>query len=297
MKKNSILLRTFAASLILAIVLVSPSYLLSWGFWAHKEINKGAIASLPEPLRGYFQEHADSIIQRSVEPDLRRFSDKEEGFTHYIDIDRYGKYPFPDLPRSYDAAVAKFGKGVVDSNGTVPWRIAAFLEGLTKAFRDRDTVSIIFYASNLGHYVADAHVPLHAAENYDGQMTNQKGVHARWESGIPERYGSAFHFNIRPAEFLSNPLNTAFEAVLESSRLVDSVLAFDRQALAETPEPERYVQKTIRGRVVNEYSDAYYQRYHRLLNGMVERRMDDAIHGVASYWYTAWVNAGKPELR
>ena len=296
MKKN--LISAVVVSLVLCsiIVLINPSPLLGWGFWAHREINKMAIASLPGPLRQFFEQHADSIIARSVEPDLRRRWDKEEGFTHYIDIDRYGKYPFKDLPRSYDLAVRKFGKGFVDSNGTVPWRIVEFTKGLTKAFRDRDTAAIVFYASNLGHYVADAHVPLHTTENYDGQMTDQKGVHWRWESGIPERYGSTFHLVPQHAEFLADPLGAAFDAVLESYEKVDSVLSLDREALAQTPEKDRYVQKTVRGRVVNEYSGEYFRRYDRLLKGMVERQMNEAIDAVASYWYTAWVNAGKPEF-
>lgn len=299
MKKNSLLLRTLVGSLALwfVILLLNPGSVLSWGFWAHKEINKEAISLLPDPLQGFFRQHADSIIQRSIEPDLRRYTDKEEGSTHYIDIDRYGTFPFPNLPRSYDAAVAKFGKGLVDSNGTVPWRIVTFLNGLTKAFQERDSDAIIFYASNLGHYVADAHVPLHATENYDGQLSGQKGVHARWESGVPERYGSGFHLNPAPAEFIGDPLNTAFDAVLESYQDVDSVLILDREALKNTPEKDRYVQRTVRGRVVNEYSDEYYRRYYALLSGMIERRMTAAAHRVASYWYTAWVNAGKPELK
>jgi hypothetical protein len=30
---------------------------------------------------------------------------------------------------------------------------------------------------------------------------------------------------------------------------------------------------------------------------MVERRMRQSIYAVASFWYTAWVNAGQPDLK
>jgi hypothetical protein len=34
-----------------------------------------------------------------------------------------------------------------------------------------------------------------------------------------------------------------------------------------------------------------------MLNGMVERRLAQSIFAVASFWYTAWVNAGQPDLK
>ena len=30
---------------------------------------------------------------------------------------------------------------------------------------------------------------------------------------------------------------------------------------------------------------------------MIERRMRQSIFAVASFWYTAWVNAGQPDLK
>lgn len=269
---------------------------LGWGFWAHKEIHRYAIQSLPEGMKKFFEENSEAIIARSVEPDQRRYKDPQEGFYHYIDIDRYGLYPFSDLPRSYDEAVKKYGRSTVDSNGTVPWRIANFTAKLTQAFKHKNRNDIIFYASNLGHYVADSNVPLHATENYDGQLSGQKGIHSRWESALPERFGAAYRLAVRDVEYISDPLQHAFSAILRSFSLVDSLLAADNDVRKALPESElvKVVQK--RGKTEIEYSDAYFDRYHRRLNGMVERRMEDAIRDVASFWYTAWVNAGKPEL-
>ena len=30
---------------------------------------------------------------------------------------------------------------------------------------------------------------------------------------------------------------------------------------------------------------------------MIERRMRQSIYAIASFWYTAWVNAGQPDLK
>ena len=289
--------KTFLISLTFLAILSIPASLLGWGFWAHKEITKTAIESLPDGLRDFFRAHADSLIEKSVEPDKIRFSDRLEPFRHYINIDRYGTYPFPELPRHYDEAVRKFGKGTVDSSGTVPWRIAECTEKLTESFKRRNAQDIVFYASYLGHYVADAHVPLHAAVNYDGQMTGQKGIHSRWESRIPEKFGAAYRLEVRPAVYLDRPLDSAFGTILESYLEVDSVLSLDKQAQESLPEKDRFVVRKRKNRVQYEYTDKYYDRYNTLLNGMVERRMNDAAQRVASYWYTAWVNAGRPELR
>jgi len=269
---------------------------LSWGWWAHKEIHRYAIQSLPPEMRTFFDANADSIIDRSVDADRRVFVDKKEQPYHFIDIDRYGKYPFNELPRNYDVAVKKFGKEAVDSNGTVPWRIANFTERLADAMKSKDKRSIMFYTANLGHYVADAHVPLHSTENYNGQLTNQIGIHSRWETQLPEQFGKAYALGPVGAEYITDPLSTAFSIVLESYQRVDSVLQLDLKAKEGIPESELMTTKRERGRTVYIYSDKYYERYNSLLHGMVERRMIESVKRVASYWYTAWVNAGKPEL-
>jgi hypothetical protein len=275
--------------LVFLLFPVRPS--LPWGFRAHEEITRRAINALPADVRPFFELHARELVERSVEADKRRFADKLEGPTHYINIDRYGQYPFNGLPRSYDDAVRKFGKATVDSNGTVPWRIAEFTRGLTEAVMRNDTSDMVFYVANLGHYVADAHVPLHATENYDGQLTDQPGLHARWESRIPEKYMASYDLEIRPARLIADPLARAFEVVLASFQMADSVLSADRMALESLPVAERFIERKSKGKVVFEYRKEYYERFHVLLNGMVERRLEDAIQEVASYWYTAWKNA------
>lgn len=285
------------ATLLCIVILIVGSVrdALGWGFWAHKEIHRRAMELLPAELNTFFKHHADSIIARSIEPDLRRSKDTLEGFFHFIDIDRYGPYPFKDLPRSYDAAVQKFGKAMVDSTGTVPWRIADFTARLTKAFKEKNQDDILFYASNLGHYVADLNVPLHSTENYDGQLTNQKGIHSRWESGIPERFGKSYSYVRLKMQYIADPLAHAFETVLATYPLVDTLLQADKGVQASVPDSLLF--REVQRRADRVYTDLYFERYHRALNGMVERRIRASVQEVASYWYTAWVNAGKPNLK
>ncbi|MBI3586872.1 MAG: zinc dependent phospholipase C family protein [Ignavibacteriales bacterium] len=281
---------------VLFVVLVTRES-LGWGFWAHKEIHRYAIQSLPPELKPFFEANADTIISGSIAPDLRTSADKEEVPVHFIDIDRYGKYPFKELPQKYFDAVKKYGKVRVDSNGTLPWRIEDFTLKLTAAMKQHDKGKILFYAINLGHYIADSNVPLHAIENYDGQLTNQKGIHARWESRIPEMFGKNYPLAAEKIEYIKDPLQFAFSMILEGNRIADTVLTMDLKAKEGIPESELYQEVTRRdGKKEMQLTDTYYQRYNELLKGMVERRMKLSIRRVASYWYTAWVNAGKPAL-
>ncbi|MEX2115626.1 MAG: S1/P1 Nuclease [Bacteroidota bacterium] len=274
-------------------LLLLPNSVNSWGHRSHEEIHRRAIKAMPENARPFFEHHAQELIERSGEADKRRFADKSEGYTHYVNLERHGKYPFAGLRHPYDEVVRKLGKASVDTNGTLPWRIAEFARALTEAFMRNDTSEIIFYAANLGHYVADAHVPLHTTENYDGQLTGQHGLHARWESRLPEKFMQSYDLEIRPARLIADPLNRAFEIVLISYQKVDSVLSADRGALESLPKNERFIERKSKGRIVYEYRKEYYDRFHGLLKGMVERRMEDAIEEVASYWYTAWDKAKK----
>lgn len=295
MKKTTLLLIA-VLSVGTMLYLSIPRTSSAWGFWAHKEIHRYAIQSLPEEMSGFFREHAETIIQRAVEPDTRRHTDVGEEFYHYIDIDRYGPFPFTELPRNYDEAVRKFGKEKVDSSGTIPWRIVDFIGKLSDAMRRKNKEDILYYVSYIGHYVADIHVPLHTTDNYDGQLTDQKGIHSRWESRLPEIYGASYKLAPQEVQFIEDPLNYLFDVVLISYAKVDSLLKFDIAALESLPESKRFKLVERRGTMERQFSEEYYEAYHKLLNGMVERRINESIRGVASVWYTAWINAGKPNL-
>jgi len=72
---------------------------------------------------------------------------------------------------------------------------------LTKAFKEKSFSSILKNSAEIGHYIADAHVPLHTSENYE----EQNGIQAFWESRVPELLDKKIHFLIGKAEYIKDP--------------------------------------------------------------------------------------------
>lgn len=245
---------------------------------------------LYKPNIKFLEEHAP-------DPDKRRYAVAAEGPRHFIDIDNYGTYPFPELPRNYKEAVAKYGEKTIQENGIVPWHVQVMLQRLTNAFKQKNFSSILKNSADLGHYIADAHVPLHASNNHNGQLTDQKGIHAFWESRIPELLAEKqWDFFIGKAKYLKDPEKFIWDRVLESSLAADSVLKFEKELSKKYPGDTKYAFENRNNVVIRQYSTGYSLAYNKMLNGMVERRMRQSIFAVASYWYTAWVNAGQPDL-
>ena len=160
---------------------------------------------MPPQMMMFYKPHIEFIENHATDPDKRRYLIAAEGARHYIDMDHYGSYPFNQLPRKWKEAVDKFGEDTLQAHGIVPWHIQVMLGRLTKAFKEKNFSSILKNSAELGHYIADAHVPLHTSENYDGQLTNQKGIHAFWESRIPELLDKNFNFFIGKAEYIKDP--------------------------------------------------------------------------------------------
>ena len=173
-----------------------PVHLGAWGSDTHRELTGLAISLLPDGLRPFFESRRAFVVEHSVDPDLWRLAGfDEEAPRHFLDMDGYGAPPFPGLPHEYDMAVQRYGREFVQRNGQLPWRLTEIYGNLVRAFEDvRKGVSpyalenAAFYAAILAHYVGDAHVPLHAVVNYDGQLTGQHGVHSRFESELPRLF-------------------------------------------------------------------------------------------------------------
>lgn len=273
-----------------------PSY--CWGFWAHQKINYYAVFLLPPEMMVLYKPNIAFITEHAVDPDKRRYAVAEEGPRHYIDLDNYGEYPFADLPRKWEDAVAKFSEDSVRANGIVPWHIQIMLQRLTNSFREKNFSRIIKNSTELGHYIADSHVPLHASSNHNGQKTNQKGIHGFWESRAPELLAEKeFDFFIGKATYIKDPEKYIWDRVLESSLAADSVLLFERELTKEFSEDQKYSFEQRNGVVIRQYSSAFTIAFNKKLDGMIERRMRLSISSIASFWYTAWVNAGQPDLK
>ena len=244
----------------------------------------------------FYKPHIDFISEHATDPDKRRYAIAAEGARHFIDIDHYGNYPYPELPHKWKDAMEKFGEDSLQKYGIVPWHIQVILGRLTKAFREKNFSSILKNSAEIGHYISDAHVPLHASENYDGQLTGQTGIHAFWESRVPELLDKNFDFFVGKAEYIKDPSAFIWERVLESGRATDSVLKFEKQLSLTFPADKKYAFEKRNNILIKQYSSAYTIAYNKMLNGMVERRMRQSIFAVASLWFTAWVNAGQPDL-
>ena len=149
----------------------------------------------------------------------------------------------------------------------------------------------------MGHYIADAHVPLHANSNHNGQFTDQRGIHGFWESRIPELLaGSQWDFFIGKADYIKNPGDFIWQRVLESAKAADSVLLFEKELSKSFPSDQKFSFEERNGVTIRQYSTAFSIAYDKKLNGMIERRMRHSIYAIACFWYTAWVNAGQPDL-
>ena len=268
-----------------------------WGFYAHKKINYYAVFLLPPEMMVLYKPNIDFLTEHAVDPDKRRYAVAEEGSRHYIDIDNYGKYPYDSLPRNWNDAVAKFSEDTLNANGIVPWWVQIMLTRLTNAFKEKNQAKILKLSAEIGHYIADAHVPLHANSNHNGQFTDQKGIHGFWESRIPEMLAEKeWDFFIGKAEYIKNPGDFIWKRVLESAAASDTVLKYEKELSKKFPADQKYSFEDRSGITIRQYSSAFSKAYDVQLKGMVEKRMRQSIYAVASFWYTAWVNAGQPDL-
>ena len=186
----------------------------------------------------------------------------------------------------------------MNAYGIVPWWVQIMQQRLTLAFKEKNQVRILKLSAEIGHYIADAHVPLHASSNHNGQFTDQAGIHGFWESRLPELLAEKeWDFFIGKAAYISSPLAFTWKRVQESALAADTVLRLEK-ILSKTYSPDqRFAFEERNGLLVKQYSAAYARAYNAVLLGMVERRMRQSIYAVASFWYTAWVNAGQPDLK
>jgi hypothetical protein len=356
-----------------------------WGFWAHRRLNRLSVFTLPPEMIGFYKKHIEYLTEHAVDPDKRRYASKFEASRHFIDIDHWGTYPFPEVPRDWDAALMKytsvhlvdtqgdtlqlFGNDIIQSRdgalnyqgddvrvkqlfqqpirrniyqsffrsqilpkyyednwtincdslqglfgpkidcqtafaidqfseyGTAPYNLLRMQNSLTRAFRAKDEAAILRFSAEIGHYIGDAHVPLHTTENYNGQLTNQIGIHAFWESRIPELFADdQYDYFVGPAQYLDNPKMYFWDVILASHQQLDSVLIIEKELSQQFPEDQQYCYEERLGRTIRTQCKDYAAAYQARMNGMVEARMQATILSIGSVWFTAWVDAGQPDL-
>ncbi|MGZ5190831.1 MAG: zinc dependent phospholipase C family protein [Flavisolibacter sp.] len=201
----------------------------SWGFFGHQKINYYATFLLPPEMLVLYKPNIDFLSEHAVDPDKRRYAVADEAPRHYLDIDRYGAYPYDSLPRKWNEAVAKYSEDTIRKHGIVPWWIPIMHRRLVQAFKDKNQSRILKLSAEIGHYIGDAHVPLHASSNHNGQLSDQHGIHGFWESRIPELLADKeWNFFIGKASYIKNPESIIWKVILESAAAADTVLQFEK---------------------------------------------------------------------
>ena len=362
----------------------SPALSPCWGFFGHRKINYQAVFSLPPPLIFFFKKHLQYLSSHAVDADMRRYATVHEAPRHYIDLDRYGAYPFPDLPRNWTDALLQytsfhvvtepgdtlelllgpvcpedslvffhpallqpadstgsatrqefrqffqqlllpqyyeekwsmdpaaleaafclqlrpcreiFASDHLSQHGILPYHLEQMLQRLSRAFAEKDQARILRYAADMGHYIGDAHVPLHTTENYNGQLTGQDGIHAFWESRLPELFAEEdYSFWVGKASLIERPQAYFWQMVFDSHELVDSVLLIEKSLRKAFPLDRQLCYEQRGASLVKTQCREFATAYHERMGDMVEKRMQAAIRAVADAWFTAWVMAGQPDL-
>jgi len=280
--------KTSVVAVAVLIALAAPQPAAAWGSAAHRHIMARAIDLLPVELKPFFQQHQDEVVMRVIDPDLFRILGWEEDPNHFVNFGakELGEYPFKELPREYGAAIEKFGMATLRRNGLLPWRQQEEFGNLRRAFEGftRETYApgnAVLFAAVMSHYMQDAHQPLHASVNYDGQMTGNTGIHARFETALFERFQSRLTIRPAPPAPIFNSRDAAFDALLASYQLVDRILKADAAA--------KQGKET--------YDDEYFERLFTTVRPILEQRLGEAITATAGLIMGAWEQAGRPVLK
>jgi len=271
----------FCFSLALVIAL-SPSRAFAWGNSANRLVVNRAVETLPLDIRPFFDANRSVLLLHVNDP----FGTSEKALTpaerrnQFLYLDKYGRFPFDALPRSYKAAVAKFGKSKLESNGLLPWQIGVYSAKLTDAMREGKWEDAKVFAAILANYVAAAHDPFNTTDNLDGHLSAQTGINERFGTALVDRYSSYFFMRPNDATFIADPTDHAFEACLSSHSWLETILYADREAR----------------RGLKAYTDEYYDHFYNRAGAVLIRQLSEAASDVGSYWLTAWKNAGQPQL-
>jgi len=268
----------------------------AWGFYGHKRINRLAVFTLPPEMMLFYKKYIDYLTVNAVNPDKRRYAVAGEAPRHFIDLDAYADTSGATLPRNWREATERYGADTLALHGIVPWHIQVAKFQLTEAFKARDAKRILKLSADLGHYIADANVPLHTTRNYNGQLTGQQGIHGFWESRLPELFSADYDFFTGVAEYVSSPQKRAWRAVFMAHAALDSVLQMEGELTRQMGESRKFSFEERNGVTVKVYSEEFSRKYHERLRGQIERQMRASVRMVGDFWYTCWVDAGQPDL-
>ena len=288
----------FGRLVLIASYLIIIISLCSWGFYVHETATQLAVYELPKPLQRFFFSNIDSVIANAVRPDKRRYTDKSEAPKHFINVENYGDSTINSMPHNWNAAISKYSFDTLKKYGYVPYEILIEDSLLTGAFKQKNADSIFFYAEDMAHYIEDANVPLHTSNNYDGQLTNQKGIHALWESTIPELELSSYNLHPkRKATYVKDKADHIWNAINQAHSLLSELLAKEKEVALNFPDSSKYIEVTRYGKRTKIYTNAFARQYAAALGSTINNQLLSSANMVADFWYSAWFDAGKPQLK
>jgi hypothetical protein len=262
------------------VIFSLPTTGWAWGGRVHRWVNEKAFQDLPPEMAG-FERWSMIIAAHASDADRRKAADPLESPRHWIDIDNFPEFARGELSHDLDSLQTKHGHYLdVYGNGVVPWTIAGVTETLSVAMAGGGWSQAVLLAADLGHYVADCHQPLHTTANYDGQLTGHDGVHLRYEIHMVGRHMAQLRPDSSMAVYIENPLEHIFATIPDTWMYVDSILTADRQARKRSPT----------------YSAEYYRIMWEKTGRFTISQLAQAARVLAALWYTAWVDAGRPEF-
>jgi hypothetical protein len=269
---------------VLFFVLSGLTYIYAWGNKAHRLVNGKAIEILPEEMnvmkswKGYIVEHASDA-------DIRRDNgtDTTEAPKHFIDLDFYAEFLNGKMIKDKNKLIKVYGEETIVKMGLLPWAILDTYNNLKKSFMEKNRDKVLIYTSDLGHYVADAHQPFHTVLNYDGQLTDQKGIHGRYESEMLNRYIDQISNSLHPqnVKYIPAPLDYIFDFLTASNSLTPVILNADKLAFEITD---------------SHGTDDYYRLMWFRTKSITIDQLSKSAEALASLIYSAWLDAGKPDL-
>jgi hypothetical protein len=282
LKDNTRIRRRLWQKLMIGVLLAQavPVAGWAWGNRGHQMIIRAAIQSLPPPLRAWFEARAEYLVTHASDPDILAHNDPAERPRHYTDADAYDRYPFARLREQF-TVLHRPPDAMEMRNGTAIWQIGIFEHRLESDFRRGRWRRADHDAVFLAHYAADLTQPFHTIKNYDGQLTGQNGVHSRFETELVDSLSETWEIPVDRARLIADLDQRIFNEYLGSYAQAALVLDADRRAVLG----------------ISYFDPKYFTRFQQMAGPIAEKRLENAATFTGSLWYTAWVNAGKPDLR
>lgn len=283
--------------LAFSVLAVSVMFCSGWGFLVHRTVNQLSVYQLKGDLQEFFFQNREYLVYQAPRADIRRNTDSTEATKHFIDLEAFGDSAALKMPWDWSTAVERFSLDTLLEYGYLPYHVVYMQQKLTEAFRMKNKDSILFYAADIAHYIGDAHVPLHTTLNYDGQLTGQPGLHSLWESTVPELDIDSYNlYSNRKAKYLKDPAKAIWTVIRNSHRLVPEVLQTESQLSREFTDSTKYRVQMRNGKESKRYSTAFAKSYGQALKNTINQQLLASADMIADFWYTAWVDAGKPDM-